>query len=69
MFTAYDKAIAAFITSLVGVLAIFKLPVGWATPEMIAAITPFVTLVVTWIVPNLPAETIGQGISKVETTK
>lgn len=56
MFTSYDKAIAAFLTSLVGILAMFKLPVGFISPETIAAVTPFITLVVTWIVPNLPGD-------------
>lgn len=54
MYTAYDKAIAAFITSLLGILAMFKLPVGWVTPEVVAALVPFLTMVVTWLVPNLP---------------
>jgi len=54
MITEYDKAIAGFLTALVALLAAFKLPVGWVTPDIILAVTPFLVAIVTWIVPNKP---------------
>lgn len=57
MYTQYDKAIAGLLTSLIGVLAAFNMPVGWITPEIIAAVTPFVTMIVVFLVPNLPSPT------------
>jgi ABC-type uncharacterized transport system permease subunit len=55
MVTPYDKAIAGFLTSLVALLAAFKLPLGWVSPEVIAAVTPFIVTIVVWLVPNKPA--------------
>jgi hypothetical protein len=52
MVTSYDKAIAAFLTSLLGLLAAFNLNFSWLNPSTVAAVTPFVVLVVTWLVPN-----------------
>lgn len=58
MITQYDKAIAAFLTSLAGLAAAFGLSqyIGWLTQDTILAITPFVTMIVTWLVPNRPVE-------------
>lgn len=64
MFTAYDKAIAAFITSLLGLLAAFNIPLPSGLNETtILAITPFITLVVTWLVPN-KSELLAGAASK-----
>lgn len=52
MITSYDKAIAAFLTSLIGVLAMFNVSAEWINPTTIGAITPFIAMVVTWLVPN-----------------
>lgn len=52
MVTEYDKAIAAFLVSALGLLAAFHVDVPWLTPGVIGAVTPFVTLVATWLVPN-----------------
>ena len=55
MVTQYDKAIAAFLSALVGLLLAFGLPVGWLDQNIILAVTPFITAIVTWMVPNRPA--------------
>jgi hypothetical protein len=57
MITQYDKAIAAFLTSLAGLGAAFGLSkyLTWLNQDTILAITPFVTMIVTWLVPNKPA--------------
>jgi hypothetical protein len=57
MVTQYDKAIAAFLTSLAGLGAAFGLSkyLTWLNQDTILAITPFVTMIVTWLVPNKPA--------------
>jgi len=59
MITQYDKAIAAFLSSVAGLAMAFGLTkwVSWLNQDTILAITPFVTMVVTWLVPNLPAVT------------
>jgi hypothetical protein len=49
------KAIAAFLTGLVGVIAMFIPSVQtFATPEIISAVTALVTAAVVWFVPNKP---------------
>lgn len=55
MYTEYDKAIAGFLTALLGVLAAFNVPHEWLNPAVIAAVTPFATAIVVWLVPNLQA--------------
>ena len=50
MLTQYDKAIVAFLTPVVAIL----LPDAWLSPEITTAITPFVTAIATWAVPNKP---------------
>lgn len=57
MYTEYDKAIVAFLSSLAGIVAAFNLTglFPWLNSTTIAAITPFVTLVLTWLIPNKPA--------------
>lgn len=53
MLTAYDKAIAAFLTSLLGLVTAFSPKIGtWVNQDMILAITPFISLIVTFLVPN-----------------
>lgn len=56
MLTEYDKAIAAFLTSALGVLAAFNVELSWLSPTTIAAITPFISLIITWLVPNKPTQ-------------
>lgn len=58
MYTQYDKAIAGLLTSLLGVLAMFQLPVGWITPEVIGAVTPFLTMLIVFLVPNVKPDEI-----------
>lgn len=56
MVTPYDKAIAAFLTSLAGLIAAFYPPLAqWFNPDMVLAITPFISLIVTFLVPNKPS--------------
>lgn len=59
MVTQYDKAIAAFLSSVVGLATAFGLTkyLTWLNQDVIIAITPFVALVATFLVPNKPAET------------
>lgn len=59
MITQYDKAIAAFLTSVAGLAAAFGLTkyVSWFNQDTILAITPFLTMIVTWVVPNHPGTT------------
>lgn len=59
MYTQYDKAIAAFLTSVAGLAAAFGLTkvVTWLSQDVILAITPFVTAIVTWAVKNVPSVT------------
>lgn len=52
MYTEYDKAIAALLTALLGVLTAFNVDPAWLSPAIVAAITPFVTAIVVWLVPN-----------------
>jgi hypothetical protein len=54
MLTQYDKAIAAFLSALIGLLVAFNLPVGWIDQNVILAVTPFIAAIITWIVPNKP---------------
>ncbi len=52
------KAIAAFITSLLALLAVFGISTGWATPDMIevaaTVLGAVITAAVTYMVPNKP---------------
>ena len=54
MFTTVDKAITAFITSLIGILLSTNINIPWLKPEIVQAVTPFITMVATWMVPNKP---------------
>ena len=52
------KAIAAFITSLLSILAMFGVATDWASPTLVEAISAVVgavlTSAVTYMVPNKP---------------
>ena len=54
MFTSYDKAIASFLGTLLPLLAAFGFHLPFST-ETIIAITPFISMILTWLVPNLPS--------------
>lgn len=52
----YTKAIAAFITALVGIVALWWPPVAtFAPPEVVATIS---SLVGSWLVYQLPNKTV-----------
>lgn len=59
MLTQYDKAIAGFLTSLLGVLGAFHLDkyLPWINSAVVAAITPFISYILIWAIPNVPAPT------------
>ena len=52
------KAIAAFLSSLVALVALFGIATDWATPNMIEAVAAIlgavITAAITWRVPNKP---------------
>jgi hypothetical protein len=51
--TMYAKAITAFLTGVVGVVAMFVPGVeAFATPEMIAAVTAIVSTILVYAIPN-----------------
>jgi len=53
MFTSIDKAIGAFLTSIVSILVLTNVvSEGVLTPEMIAGIAAIVTAGVTYVLPN-----------------
>lgn len=53
------KAIAAFLTSLVALLAAMGFAQDWATPSLIEAVSAVLgalaTGFMTWLIPNKPA--------------
>ena len=53
-----DKAIAAFLTSLVALIGIVGFKTDWATPDLISTISvvggALVTAIVTYLIPNKP---------------
>lgn len=52
------KAVAAFLTSLVAIVAMFGVSTDWATPSMIegaaAILGAVLTAAITYMVPNRP---------------
>lgn len=54
MFTSFDKAIAAFLTALVSIIALtgLNLPDFFKDPATIAAIASVLSGIVTYFVPN-----------------
>jgi hypothetical protein len=52
------KAVAAFLTSLVALVAMFGISTGWVTPSLIDSVSvvlgAVLTAVVTYMVPNKP---------------
>lgn len=52
------KAVAAFLTSLVALIAMFGVSTGWVTPSLIDGVSivlgSVLTAAVTWWVPNQP---------------
>jgi len=53
MFTTIDKAIAALITPVLSLLALYGLlPEALTTPEIIGAFTALITSLVVYFVPN-----------------
>ena len=52
------KAVAAFLTSLVAIVAMFGVSTDWATPNMIESVAAILGAVlsgvVTYMVPNKP---------------
>ena len=50
--SGYTKAISAFLTGLVGLLAQFGITAEWATPEMVAAVTMLASTVLVYALPN-----------------
>ena len=52
------KAVAAFLTSLVAIVAMFGVSTHWATPSMIegaaAILGAILTAAITYLVPNRP---------------
>ncbi len=52
MMAKYSKAIAAFLTGLVGLLAVFGIDPDWITPELISGVTMLVSTVLVYAIPN-----------------
>lgn len=54
--TQYDKAIAAFLSSLASLITAFGAAkhVTWLNQDTVLAITPFITMIMVWLVPNKP---------------
>lgn len=52
------KAVAAFLTSLLALVAMFGISTDWATPSLIEGVSvvlgAVLTAAVTWRVPNKP---------------
>jgi hypothetical protein len=69
MVSQYDKAIAAFLTSLIGLIAAFSPRVkDWFNPDMILAITPFIAMIVTFLVPNKSPVLMAKTTTQTDTT-
>lgn len=53
-----NKAIAAFLTSLVALVAVLGVSTDWATPDLIETVSvvigAIVTAGMTWLIPNKP---------------
>ena len=49
---AWTKAITAFLTGLVGVLAQFGITAEWAGPELISAVTMALSTILVYALPN-----------------
>lgn len=53
-----NKAIAAFLTSLVALVAVLGVSTDWATPDLIETVSVVIGAVVTagmtWLIPNKP---------------
>lgn len=49
---AWTKAITAFLTGLVGVLAQFGITAEWASPELISAVTMALSTILVYALPN-----------------
>jgi len=57
MFTTIDKAIAAIIGGVAGFLALkFGFSADWLTPEMVVMVSSALAGLLTYLVPNKPAE-------------
>lgn len=56
--TTAHKAIAAFLSSLIALVALFGITTDWATPSLIEAVAAVlgavITAGITWRVPNKP---------------
>ena len=48
----WNKAIAAFITGVLGLLGQFGIDPEWATPELIAAVTAVLSTAAVYFLPN-----------------
>lgn len=48
----YAKAIAALLAGIVGLAAQAGLPVEWATPELVQAVTVIITTALVYLIPN-----------------
>lgn len=49
---AYNKAIAAFLTQLAALGAVFGLDPEWVTPELISSVSVVVTTALVYLLPN-----------------
>jgi hypothetical protein len=53
---AYNKAIAAFLTALVGMIALWWPPVAnFASPELVATVASLIGSLLVYAIPNKPA--------------
>ena len=48
----YSKAIGAFLTGLVGLLAQFGIDAEWLTPETVSAVTMIISTVLVYTLKN-----------------
>ena len=59
MITVYDKAIAGFLTAALSLLASFNLEFWWFNATTISSITPFIVMIVVYLVPNRQEPVVG----------
>jgi len=57
--TTKTKAIAAFITSAAGMVAVlFAVNIDWLSPEIVAGLAAAAVYCVTWFFPNKPVNPV-----------
>lgn len=63
----YTKAITAFITSVLGMLAVLNVPIdlGWVSQALIGAVAVIINTFLVWRLPNTrPNYTVREPLNK-----